>query len=202
MRKYILLVCLIATYFSAAAQSDFQLKGYFGISGTSASRKVDLDGASSVDMKNFKEFGLLLSKSVGGNFRLNTGLNYAYGDVSFRPGPCGDPICMQASSIMYVHEPKFKMLSVPLYAEYGFWKILYAAAGPIVDFQLSDGNNFSDQSGIGYLIGLGGKIDTEKLSFSIFPNYKRHSVIPFEDSAKYKHVLQELGLQFGVGYKF
>ncbi|MEB2783849.1 hypothetical protein [Algoriphagus persicinus] len=178
------------------------MKGYFGISGTRADRKVALDGASSVDMKNFKEFGLLLSKSVGSNFRLNTGLNYAFGDVSFRPGRCGDPICMQASSLMYVHEAKFKMLSVPLYAEYGFWEFLYAAAGPIVDFQLSDGNNFSDQSGIGYLIGLGGRVETEKMSFSIFPNYKRHSVLPFDDSAMYKHVLQELGLQFGVGYKF
>lgn len=94
------------------------------------------------------------------------------------------------------------MLSIPIYAEYDLGEIFYVAAGPIIDFQLSEGINITDQSGIGYLAGLGAKLNTNKVSFSIFPNYKRHAVVPFEKEGNYKHVLQELGIQLGVGYQF
>lgn len=94
------------------------------------------------------------------------------------------------------------MLSIPVYAEYALGKIFYAAAGPILYFQLSEGNNFSGQSGVGFLVGLGGKLKTEKFAFSIFPNYKRHNTIPFEKEGNYKQLLQELGVQLGVGYRF
>lgn len=94
------------------------------------------------------------------------------------------------------------MLSFPIFAEYELGNFFYAAGGPILDFQLSEGNNFSDQSGLGYLVGLGGKVKIEKISFNVFPNYKRHSVIPFEKQQREKDILQEFGVQFGVGYKF
>lgn len=188
MMKLILLPCFLISYFTVVAQSGFEMKGDFGFSAARVATKTDLDGGRAVDMNNFKEFGLVFSKSIGGNFRLNAGLNYAFGDVDEPNWP--------------TYNRDFEMISVPVYAAYELGKYLYAAAGPLVDFQLSAGNNFSDQSGIGYLIGLGGKAETERLSFSIFPNYKRHSVIPFDNSPEYKQVLQELGLQFGVGYKF
>lgn len=197
-RKIILTCFLLTCCFTAFGQSGFEMNGYFGISGASANRKVDLEGASSVTMRNFKEVGILFSKDFSEKFSLSGGLNYSFAKIDFNPN---SPTCIYCAS-GYRHNPDFQMLSIPVYAEYALGKYFYAAAGPLVDFQLSEGNNFSDQSGFGYLVGLGGKVGTEKLTFSIFPNYKRHGVIPFEDSTNNKHILQELGIQFGLAFKF
>ncbi|RAI90191.1 outer membrane beta-barrel protein [Algoriphagus yeomjeoni] len=199
MKNALLLSFFLLFSFSVSAQSSLEVRGYFGVSGSMANWNEDLDGASSVDIENVKEVGVLLSKSISEKFSLNGGLNYSFATVQYDPNI---PPCFNCLSIAYEHNLDFKMLSLPIYAEYSLGKIFYAAAGPLVDFQLSEGNNFSDQSGVGYLVGLGAKLDTEKLSFSIFPNYKRHNVIPFEKEGNYKQILQELGVQFGVGYQF
>ncbi len=159
---------------------------------------ADLIGASSVEMDGFREFGVMLSKGIGGKFRINGGVGYAYSAVDFSPNvpPCVN--CLYA----YEHNPDFRMLSIPVYAEYGLTNFLFVAAGPLVDFQLSEGNNFDEQSGLGFLVGLGGKVRAEKFAFSVFPNYKRHAVVPFDKPEGYKDILQEFGLQFGVGYRF
>lgn len=184
--------------FSVNAQSSLEVKGYFGVSGAKVIWNEDLDGASSVDIENLMEVGVLLSKSISEKFSMSGGLNYSFAKVTFRPN---FPACATCD-YLYIHNSDFRMLSIPVYAEYSLGKIFYAAAGPVVDFQLSEGNNFSDQSGIGYLAGIGAKLDTEKFSFSVFPNYKRHNVVPFEKEGNYKQILQEIGVQFGVGYMF
>lgn len=199
MKNALLLSFILLISFSVTAQSGLEVKGYVGASGAMANWNEDLDGASSVTIKNFKEVGVLLSKEIGKNFTLTSGVNYAFAKVEFSPPQCPD--CFPENTL-YAHNPDFGMLSIPVYAEYTLGKYFYAAAGPVVDFQLSKGNNFSDQSGVGYLVGVGAKLDAEKLSFSIFPNYKRHNVISFEKEGNYKQVLQELGVQFGVGYHF
>lgn len=198
MKNTLLLLFVLLICFSVTAQSGLEVKGYFGVSGAMANWNEDLDGASSVDIENLREVGVLLSKNISEKFSLSGGLNYSFAKVDFSPNfpPC--LYCLYG----YSHNPDFKMLSIPVYAEYAIGKIFYAAAGPVVDFQLSEGNNFSDQSGIGYLIGLGAKLNADKFSFSIFPNYKRHNVIPFEKEGNYKQILQEIGFQFGVGYQF
>ncbi|WP_192346734.1 outer membrane beta-barrel protein [Algoriphagus sp. Y33] len=198
MKNALLLCFILLAGFSVTAQSALEVKGYFGVSGVRADPKVDLDGASSVTIRNFKEVGVLLSQGIGEKLSLTGGVDYSFADVKYNPNfpPCIN--CLYG----YSHNPNFQMLSIPIYAEYALGKVFYAAAGPIIDFQLSEDNNITDQSGIGYLAGLGAKWNTGKFSFSIFPNYKRHSVIPFEKTGNYKHILQELGIQLGVGYLF
>jgi hypothetical protein len=198
MKNIILLSFLFFVSLSLKAQSGFEMKGYFGISGTSIARKVNLEGITEAEMTNLKEVGLLFSKGISKKVTITTGLNFGYGEVEFRPAIC--PNCSQ--QLTYYHNSNFEIISIPVYGSYSFWNFLYVTAGPIIDFQLSEGNNFSDQSGLGYLAGLGARFDSKKVSFSIFPNYKRHGAIPFDDSAEYKHILQELGVQFGVGYRF
>jgi hypothetical protein len=198
MKNILLISLLFFVSFSLKAQSGFEMKGYFGISESSANRKVDLEGASSVTMRNFKEVGILFSKDFSEKFSLSGGLNYSFAKVDFNPN---SPPCIYCAS-GYRHNPDFQLLSIPVYAEYALGKYFYAAAGPLVDFQLSEGNNFSDQSGFGYLVGLGGKVGTEKLTFSIFPNYKRHGVILFENNGNTKDILREYGIQLGLGYRF
>lgn len=197
MKNALLLFFITLFSFSVRAQSAMEVKGYFGVSGAMSNWNKDLDGASSVDIEKYMEVGVLLSKNLSGGFSLSGGVNYSFAQVLINScALCND------TGLPYPYNRNFKMLSTPIYAEYALGKIFYAAAGPILDFQLSEGNNFSDQSGVGYLVGLGAKLNTEKLSISIFPNYKRHNVIPFEKEGNYKQILQELGVQFGVGFSF
>lgn len=196
MKKNLLLIFLLLNSFYVFAQSGVELKGYFGVSGTKVGSTVDLGEGSSLKVKEFKEFGLMLSSGIGGKFRLNGGLSYAYGKVEFQCDLCS------WSDLLYPYDQDFRMLSIPVFAEYELTNFIYVAAGPLVDFQLSENSYLEDQSGLGYLIGLGGKVRTEKFTFSIFPNYKRHALFPFDKPESYKTFLQEFGLQLGVGYKF
>lgn len=198
MKKSILVIWFCFSGISVFGQGGLEVKGYFGVSATLVGPKQDLTGSSSVSMDGLKEVGLMLSKGIGQKLRINAGVGYANSTVEFSPAPC--PNCF--ADFIFIHNRDFEMLSIPVLAEYALGKYFYGAAGPAVDFQLSEGNNFSDQSGFGYLVGLGARFGGEKLSFIVFPNYKRHSLIPFEKQEGAKDILQEFGIQFGVGYKF
>lgn len=184
------------TSVSAFSQKGPELKGYFGFSGTLLGPNAGVVGSGSAEMNGFREIGLTLSTGIGGKFRLNTGLSYAYGLVEIQCDLCSE------TGLPFPYNQDFRMLSIPIYTEYELTKFLFVAAGPILDFQLSEGNNITDQSGLGYLVGFGGKVNTEKFTFSLFPNYKRHSVIPFENNGDAKDILREFGVQIGVGYRF
>ncbi len=198
MKSIFLVICFCFLGASVFAQNGFEVKSFFGFSSTLVGPKQEIVGVGSGNMENLKEFGLILSQEIGQKLRLNSGVNYSFSTVRFVPPPC--PNC--TSNDLFAHNPSFKMLSIPVFAEYALGDFFYAAAGPILDFQLSEGNNISDQSGLGYLVGLGGKVQKEKFSFSVFPNYKRHSVLPFEDNGNAKDILREFGVQLGLGYKF
>lgn len=198
MRKQILLLWLLAASSFTNAQTGFQLSGHFGTSGSSISRKESLVGSSSVEMDKVQELGIILSKEIGEKFKISTGVNYSFGKVAFTPGCMG---CF-APQNLYLHNPDFQMISIPMYGEYSLGKYLFATAGPLIDFQVSEGNNFNDQSGLGYMFGLGARAFAGDFIFSLFPNYKRHGVAPFEQPESPKFIFQELGVQFGIGYKF
>lgn len=196
MKKFILLIFLVLLGVSSFAQKGPELRGYFGFSGTLLGPNSGVVGSGSAEMVGFRELGLMLSNRIGEKFRLNTGISYAYGNVEIQCDLCSE------TGLPFPYNQDFRMLSIPVYTEYELTKFLFVAAGPLLDFQLSKDNNFDKQSGLGYLVGLGGKVNTEKFTFSLFPNYKRHGVIPFENNGDAKDILREFGVQIGVGYRF
>lgn len=198
MKKIIVLVCLFGVHFGIFAQSTLEVKGYLGVSSTQLARKADLVGAGGVEMNNLTEFGFLLSKRISEKLKFTAGVGYSFSEVKYQPPFCSS--CGEEFNSGQISD--FKMLSFPIYAEYTLGKYFYAAAGPIIDLELSNQETYSDQSGIGYLVGLGARWQAEKFTFSIFPNYKRHGMIPFDNSSEFKHVLQEIGVQAGVRYSF
>ena len=57
------------------------------------------------------------------------------------------------------------------------------------------------KEGFGYGIGFGGKYSFDKFLIYLNPNFKRHSVVPFEKE-NYHQKLTEFGIQLGIGYEF
>lgn len=198
MSRFLLFFACLFLVVDAIAQSGIELRAYYGISGSSVARKVELVGASDVEMNRVMELGFTASRSMGEKVRVNTGINYTFGKVSYISN---SPPCVNCL-IGYDHNPNFRMVSVPLFGEIALGKVFYAGAGPLVDFQLSEKNNFTRQSGLGYLVGLGARASAGNFVFSLFSNYKRHGVAPFVRSMSQKFIFQELGMQMRVGYRF
>jgi len=74
MKKNILLIFLMLSGMASFAQGGLELKGFFGFSRTIVGPKQEFVGGSSGNMKNLKEFGLILSQQIGQNLRLNSGV--------------------------------------------------------------------------------------------------------------------------------
>ncbi|WP_194974171.1 outer membrane beta-barrel protein [Aquiflexum lacus] len=192
-KKYILSIGLFLTSLGTYCQNVNELKVFAGTSKAFINRQVPMFGEGSIQTRNFVECGVIFYSQVLENTRVGLGFNYSNSLIDFNANP--------ANHTLTQYSQRFQLISVPVLLEYNFFNYLFLSGGPLVDFQLTE-NNFSDQSGIGYLLELGGKYGTGNLSFSLFPNFKKHSAIPFIRPENSKHILTELGVQFGVGYKF
>ena len=174
------------------SQNSNELRLYYGISYADFLRNQSLDGAGGYEITNFNEFGIKYLRQLFDNFHIETGINYSTSDVKIAPAFMGDPVQSRYE--------KLEIVSIPIYANYTFWKYLFVNGGPIINFQTPD-NSTDSQSGIGYSLGIGGEYNFDKFLIFINPNFKRHSVIPFEKENHHQK-LTELGIQFGIGYKF
>jgi hypothetical protein len=174
------------------SQNSNELRIYYGFSDTELKRDADLDGGGSQYAENSKEFGIKYLRQLKNNLSIEFGVNFLKSDLILN----GAPMIPQIPT----RYEKLEMISIPIYANYTLWKYLFVNAGPILDLQTSE-NSIDSQSGIGYSIGFGGKYDFNNFLIYVNPNYKRHAVLPFEKE-NYQQRLTELGIQFGIGYKF
>jgi len=190
IQSFLTLFITIMTLQSYAQKSN-EFRFYYGTSDSKLLREP-MYGGGGYQSEKFNEFGMKYLKQLSDNFSIETGINYSKSDVKITPEFMGKPVQSRYE--------KLEIVSIPIYANYTFWKYLFVNGGPILDFQTSD-NSTDSQSGIGYSLGIGGKYDFNKFLIFINPNFKRHSVIPFEKEI-YHQKLTELGIQFGIGYKF
>jgi len=188
------LITLIITIISIQcySQNSNEFRVYYGFVDSKLLTKTDLDGGGSYENENSYEFGFKYLRKISGNLFLESGINYLSTQVKITPAPTGLPANSQSEDL--------KMISIPIYANYTFGKYFFINAGPILDFQNSQ-KSFDSQSGIGYSIGVGGKYDFDRFSIFVNPNYKRHSLIPFEKENNHQK-LTEFGIQVGLGYGF
>ncbi|MFA5299054.1 MAG: outer membrane beta-barrel protein [Lutibacter sp.] len=193
MKKTKLFLTLFVAIMSlqSYSQKSNEFRFYYGTSDSEFLRE-SMDGGGNYKITNFNEFGIKYLRQLLGNFYIETGINYSKSDVKITPEFMGEPVSSRFE--------KLEIISIPIYGNYTFWKYLFVNGGPILDFQTSD-NSTDSQSGIGYSLGIGGKYDFNKFLIFINPNYKRHSVIPFEKENNHQK-LTELGVQIGLGYKF
>jgi len=184
---------------SAFSQRNYEIQVYYGFPTAQMRWTQDLTGIASTELSQPVDIGLRYKFQLNNRFGLFTGLQYFQTTKIINISGGGMPIAGPTR-----FEEPLEILSIPVLVEYGFLKYLYLAAGPQIDIQLTDDRYTSqDQDGIGYIVGLGGRVQREKLSFFVFPNFSRHSWIPFKNREfSSRQVLEVFSLQMGVGYSF
>ncbi|RPA70183.1 hypothetical protein EF405_02560 [Cyclobacteriaceae bacterium YHN15] len=196
--KNLLLLSTLVFLFSSEvfAQSSFYGKIYYGISDAALLPKEEmLGGGLSYDPESFREFGFLLGKELSKKWAIEAGLNSAAADFKYLLGH--NMLSSQESTILPPSE-RFRMLSFPVLMRYSIFPFLYVNAGPMLDIQRTENPEYN-QSGIGYLLGIGAEHYFKKVGVFIHPHFKRHATIPFEST---NYNLTEFGVQLGVAYRF
>jgi len=97
---------------------------------------------------------------------------------------------------------KVEMVSVPVYAQFFFLDNVYADVGVTADFKVGNPNKtvVNNQSGVGYLMGIGCKFNFDNISVSMNPFLNIHRVIVTNDNSQ--SGLLDVGVKFSVGYNF
>lgn len=186
-----LIIILLLNLKSFSQQSN-EVRTYFGFIDSKLLRSENFDGGASYSNENSYEFGVKYLKKLTPKLSLETGINFMSSNVKISPNLIGANI-----------EPYYenlKMISIPMFINYSIGKYFFLNGGPVLDVQNST-ELFDSQSGFGYGIGFGGKYSFEKFLIYLNPNFKRHSVVPFEKE-NYHQKLTEFGIQLGIGYKF
>lgn len=140
-------------------------------------------------------YGLNYRRSLTKCFSFETGIEYSVNNVlwnyvdayqpNFRPQPAS-----------------IRMLSIPVYANFSFFKYLFADAGVIADFETNHQSDkiISNQSGIGIGIGIGGQYYINKMILFVNPFLQSHAIVAYNN--KNGGQLYDQGVKFGVGYRF
>lgn len=192
MSKLVTSISLFVFFFAfqnSQAQDSFYGKAYFGTSSAALITKRGFVGGPGYDVERFREFGFLIGKELNKKWALETGVNLAAANIFISSSIVTD---------IYVTEYKYQMLTFPLLMKYSLSSNIYINGGPMLDIQSSERTSI-DQSGIGYFIGIGAQHYFNKIGVFVNPHLKRHAAISFDSS---NSNLTELGVQFGVAYKF
>ena len=186
------LIIILLLNLKCFSQQSNEVRTYFGFIDSKILRSGNFDGGTSYSNENSYEFGVKYLKKLTPKLSIETGINFMSSKVKISPNLIGANI-----------EPYYenlKMISIPMFINYSIGKYFFLNGGPVLDVQNST-ELFDSQSGFGYGIGFGGKYSFEKFLIYLNPNFKRHSVVPFEKE-NYHQKLTEFGIQLGIGYKF
>lgn len=194
MKKVYLISTLIALIlsFQLYSQKTNEIGIYYGFADSEFLRNEHVVGAGGTDNQNSFNIGIKYLRKISNKLCIETGFNYMKTSVT-----------LTNSSSYPAPIPRiedYNLFSIPIYANYTFKKYFFLNGGPIIDFQ-DKKETLDSQIGLGYSIGFGWKYVFNDIIFFINPNFKRHSVVPF-DKEKYHLRLTEFGIQLGAGYTF
>ncbi len=182
------LAALLLIQVCAFAQSRNNLSIVSGID----ANLVDIHGAIGdfgYINEDGKSIGLIYNRKLNKLISLETGLLYSVNNVrktSFQ-GPLGE----------FFYNGSVKMVSIPLNVQITFLRYLFVTGGFSLDHQTNYTTNgvISDQSGLGFEMGLGGRYNFGVFSVSLCPYFCRHGIIA-------QNSLIEGGARLGLGYNF
>ena len=140
-------------------------------------------------------FGLNYVHRLDRLFSIETGLEYSSNNLLWDYEDAYDPTFKPQKT-------NIKLLSVPVYGNFTFFKYLFLNAGFSVDFDTNHTSNSitPNESGIGVFLGIGGKYAFRHFSLLVNPFVQAHDIMSFSPSGG--GILANSGVKFGVGYSF
>ncbi|MGB4776669.1 MAG: outer membrane beta-barrel protein [Daejeonella sp.] len=198
MKTRIVIVLFILTASKVYSQTKNSIALTYGMAANGLFRSARIDGAGGAEGKGATIYGIKYSKNLNNSFSIQTGLEYSFNKIETTPAP--NPGIDRTPT-----KATIKMLSVPVYWDYTFARVLFVNAGLIVDVETNRSENkelsADNQSGIGLGFGVGGKYTFKKMSVFVNPFFQNHAVMPFKEEIQQQRLL-ETGVKCGIGYNF
>ena len=179
-----------------AGQSQKRLAGitFSSFGNTEVLRFKQLEGAASYNPDKFFTVGINYLYSLNKTVEIETGVEYSKHRIYIKPNLPPDMDNTPYSALFY-------LINIPFTLRVNFLKYCFVNGGLNLDIDPAISSPIDNQNGIGGIIGLGIKYDSDS-GFSAFinPYFKAHSLIPFSAVA-YQQRVMESGLRIGVFYK-
>ncbi len=228
--KFLFLIMIVVSSLSFG-QKQNQVKVYsrFANAGySSVKEKETLRGGCSVfTPTNFyvNELGFLYNRKISKIFRLETGVNYISSEVNVthychydpligdyetdreedweidKEGDCGTDDIEEDYETDTKEIDKLQLVTIPITLIAEFGEYFYLNGGFLLDFQTNKPKYLTSQSGIGAVLGVGGKYDYKDFTFFINPELKFHRLIGFKKQEA-PEFLGSFGAKIGVAYNF
>ena len=186
MKFKLLLIALLFLSIDCFSQSKNNISLVYGIA-NDVGDNHGVIGDYGYNTKSGMMYGFSYTRNLTKSFSLETGLLYSVNNIELTTvGPRGG-----------TYDQKLDMLSVPVYAKLTFLKYVFAQWGFTLDHETnySASSIIDDQSGIGIVIGIGGKYNFGPVSVFANPFFCRHALGA-------QNNLVETGIKFGIGYNF
>ena len=171
-------------------------KGKIGISMTPiADNDVfyfeSLSGVGSTYGNGAYTLGLNYLRHINHWLELETGLEYSLHRVTVNSAPMPESTSRKT---------KLQLIEIPVTVRTNFLRYFFANAGPVLHFDVSKNNSVDEQTGLGFLIGVGAKYDFNS-GFSIFVNpYAKINTLLYFTLDKYHERTSTNGVRIGVTY--
>lgn len=198
-KRLLILIFFLVSGMYAYGQRQNEVQANIALGAATMHWNQEILGMGTTEIADVNSIGMRYRRTFDSHWSISSGGQYFRARVLTTPAP-GPAF----HGLFLIYEDRQEILSVPVMVEYTFLKFLYVSVGPQLDFQLTE-TRFESQNrnGIGYILGLGGRYQTNRFSFFLFPNLSRHSSISFQNQeAKARQVLSVYSLQMGIGYRY
>lgn len=191
MKKLIITSVFILAGILSFAQTKNNISLYFG---KANDIKTPVATGDWQNPQNSYSFELTYSRIVFKQIAIETGFRYSNHNIT--TGFDAEPWRPDIYSNLY-------LISIPIRVHVSLGKYFFCKAGFTFDkdFKRDKLYPMEDQTGLGFELGLGCKIDIKKFRLIISPMYSNHSLVAFNQD-KNKTYLHELAIKFGIAYNF
>jgi len=152
-------------------------------------------GSAGYSSRGFNMVGFDYMYHFNRLFAIETGLEYSNNNLLWDYEDAYDPTFKPQSA-------SIKMLSIPVCGNFTFFKYLFLDAGFSIDIETDHPAErlAPEQSGIGMVLGAGGKYTFKHIFLFVNPFFQAHSIYRFSSSGGQN--LTNSGFKFGIGYGF
>ena len=202
MKNVILLLLLttIVGYFQLFAQKEKHANSkrqigitYSSLGSNDVFRKEELEGGAGYYGDRFYNLGISYLYPLNRTFDFEMGIEYADHKITITPG------------VSPYHYPSysagFSLITIPVAVRVNFLRYFFLNGGLIFDVDASPSIPITNQTGLGFNLGIGFKYNF-KWGFTAFvnPYSKFHSLVPFSSDQYPQHLL-ESGIRLGLMYR-